>query len=46
VALAVPAPSDEELRQHEAMLDLIHKASGGQVVWRPIRQQKAPTVSR
>jgi DNA polymerase-3 subunit epsilon len=30
VARAVP----EELRQHEAMLDLIDKASGGKAVWR------------
>ena len=33
--LAVPVPDDNELRQHEAMLDLIHKASGGKVLWRP-----------
>jgi DNA polymerase-3 subunit epsilon len=32
--LAVPLPSEDELRQHEAMLDLIHKASGGKVLWR------------
>ena len=30
----VPWPSADELRQHEAMLDLIHKASGGKTVWR------------
>ena len=24
----------DELRQHEAMLDLIQKASGGKTVWR------------
>jgi len=35
VALVVPLPGDEELRQHEALLDLIHKASGGKVLWRP-----------
>ncbi len=34
VALTVPAADAEELRQHEAMLDLIHKASGGKAVWR------------
>jgi DNA polymerase III subunit epsilon len=34
VALAVPAASAEELRQHEALLDLIHKSSGGKTVWR------------
>jgi len=32
--LAVSVPSAEELRQHEAMLDLIHKASGGKTLWR------------
>jgi len=32
--LAVSVPSAEELRQHEAMLDLIHKASGGKALWR------------
>ena len=32
--LAVPAPSDDELRQHEALLELIHKASGGQGLWK------------
>jgi DNA polymerase III subunit epsilon len=36
MALAIPAPSAEELRHHEAMLDLIHKASGGKVLWRPV----------
>jgi len=35
IVLATPAPSADELRQHEAMLDLIHKASGGKVLWRP-----------
>lgn len=34
LTLAVPCASDDELRQHEAMLELIHKASGGQAVWR------------
>jgi DNA polymerase-3 subunit epsilon len=32
--LAVPAASQDEMRQHEAMLDLIHKASGGKALWR------------
>jgi DNA polymerase III subunit epsilon len=32
--LAVPLADAEELRQHEAMLDLIQKASGGKTVWR------------
>jgi len=34
VKLAVIAASSEELQQHEAMLDLIHKASGDESVWR------------
>ena len=34
--LSVPTASQDELRQHEAMLDLIHKASGGMVLWRAI----------
>jgi len=34
VTLAVPSADAEELRQHEAMLDLIQKASGGKAVWR------------
>jgi DNA polymerase-3 subunit epsilon len=32
--LAVPAPTPDEMRQHEAMLDLIHKTSGGMVLWK------------
>jgi DNA polymerase-3 subunit epsilon len=34
IALAVPVASADELERHEAMLDLIHKASGGKAVWR------------
>jgi DNA polymerase III subunit epsilon len=34
IVLVVAAAAPEELRLHEAMLDLIHKASGGKVVWR------------
>jgi DNA polymerase III subunit epsilon len=34
ISLVVAAADEEELRQHEAMLDLIVKASGGKVVWR------------
>ncbi|HEY6126391.1 MAG TPA: DNA polymerase III subunit epsilon [Steroidobacteraceae bacterium] len=34
VALAVTAADPDELRQHEAMLDLINKSSGGKAVWR------------
>jgi DNA polymerase-3 subunit epsilon len=34
VALPILAADPDELRQHEAMLDLIHKASGGQALWR------------
>jgi DNA polymerase-3 subunit epsilon len=34
--LAVYAASDEELALHEAMLDIVHKASGGKTVWRVV----------
>jgi DNA polymerase III subunit epsilon len=34
IQLPMPVASADELRQHEAMLDLIHKASGGKVLWR------------
>jgi len=34
--LAVPLADSEELRQHEAMLDLLNKSSGGKTVWRMI----------
>ena len=36
VILVVPQPDAEELRQHEAMLDLIQKSSGGKTVWRAV----------
>jgi DNA polymerase-3 subunit epsilon len=34
VTLSVIPADSEELGRHEAMLDLIHKASGGKAVWR------------
>jgi DNA polymerase-3 subunit epsilon len=34
VTLTVTTADSEELRQHEAMLDLISKSSGGKAVWR------------
>jgi DNA polymerase III subunit epsilon len=34
ITLVVPAASAAELCQHEAMLDLIQKSSGGKAVWR------------
>jgi|SRR5688572_4522681 len=34
VALNIPSASEDELRQHESMLDLIHKSSGGKALWR------------
>jgi DNA polymerase III subunit epsilon len=34
VALCVPVASEDESRQHESMLDLILKASGGKALWR------------
>jgi DNA polymerase-3 subunit epsilon len=36
MSLAVPMANDEELLQHEAMLDLLHKSSGGRAVWRTL----------
>jgi DNA polymerase-3 subunit epsilon len=34
VSLNVTPADSEELQRHEAMLDLIHKSSGGKAVWR------------
>jgi DNA polymerase-3 subunit epsilon len=34
--LAVPVASSEELARHEAMLDLLHKSSGGKMLWRDV----------
>jgi DNA polymerase-3 subunit epsilon len=34
LTLVVPQASEDELRDHEAMLDLIGKSSGGKAVWR------------
>jgi len=34
VTLNVTTANSEELQRHEAMLDLIHKSSGGKAVWR------------
>jgi DNA polymerase-3 subunit epsilon len=36
MSLAVCQASEDELRQHEAMLDIVHKASGGKTVWRAL----------
>src|SRR4029078_10741796 len=33
IQLAIPQPSFDELRQHEAMLELIQKASAGKAIW-------------
>jgi len=33
VPLAIPAASEAELRQHQAMLELLDKASGGKALW-------------
>jgi DNA polymerase-3 subunit epsilon len=46
VALNVTAADTEELRQHEAMLDLIHKSSGGKAVWRVGGPAEAPDSDR
>ena len=34
VALAMPLADVDEMSRHEALLDIIHKASGGKTVWR------------
>jgi DNA polymerase-3 subunit epsilon len=34
ITLTVTTASADELQRHEAMLDLIHKSSGGKAVWR------------
>jgi DNA polymerase-3 subunit epsilon len=39
IRLPLPEPTGDELRQHEAMLDIVHKASGGKTIW---RQPTAP----
>ena len=45
VALSVPTANAEELRQHESMLDLLNKSSGGKVVWRAIQPPENPPNS-
>jgi len=44
ITLVIPAPSADELRQHEALLDLIHKASAGKVLWRPATPPPVPSA--
>ncbi len=34
IQLPMPEPTGDELRRHEAMLDIVHKASGGKAIWR------------
>ncbi len=36
IRLAVPVADADELRQHEAMLELISRSSGGKTVWRRV----------
>ena len=43
ITITVPAASDEELRQHEALLAIIDKASGGKLLW---RQPSAPDAGQ
>jgi len=45
MTLAVPVASDDEVRRHEAMLDLLAKASGGKVLWRDAADENRPVVS-
>jgi DNA polymerase III subunit epsilon len=40
--LVVPAADADEQRQHEAMLDLIHKSSGGKTLWRAVPSPETP----
>jgi len=42
VTLRVTTADSEELQRHEAMLDLIHKSSGGKAVWRVAGLPDAP----
>jgi DNA polymerase-3 subunit epsilon len=42
VTLTVTLADTEELQRHEAMLDLIHKSSGGKAVWRVPASADAP----
>jgi DNA polymerase-3 subunit epsilon len=42
--LAVPVASSEELARHEAMLDLLHKSSGGKVLWRQVAAPSADGI--
>jgi len=34
IRLAIPEPTEDELRQHEAMLEILQKASSGKAIWR------------
>jgi DNA polymerase-3 subunit epsilon len=45
ITLAVPVASAEELRQHESMLDLIQKSSGGKTVWRVALSPDGPRTA-
>ena len=42
VTLNVTTANADELQRHEAMLDLIHKSSGGKAVWRVAASPDAP----
>jgi len=41
VSLAVPVANEDEMRQHEVMLELISKSSGGKAVWRALEAAAA-----
>jgi hypothetical protein len=43
--LVVPSADAEELRQHEAMLDIINKSSGGKTVWRALDRPPAEATT-
>ena len=46
ITLNVAAADPDELRQHEAMLDLIQKSSGGKAVWRALGGLETPPEPR
>jgi DNA polymerase III subunit epsilon len=46
VALTITAADADELRQHEAMIDLVHKSSGGKALWRALATPDGPQTSQ
>jgi DNA polymerase-3 subunit epsilon len=46
ITLIVTPADPDEVRQHEAMLDLIHKSSGGKTLWRALAAPDGPHTSQ